>query len=151
MPRELRKPQIPDEKIVRERDENSKKRQKCNFDAHHGVRPLQTMNPGVKVWITDRDSEAIVVNRSDSRSYQVESEEGTYRRNRRHLIMLPEDQPEQDEQESIDQSSENTQSKGSHSQSGHSSTQPSTGSNSHTRTRSGRSSIPPSRLEPNWK
>ena len=148
--KESRKPQIPNEKIIRERDENSKKRQKYNFDTHHGVRPLQTMNPGTKVWIADRDSEAIVVNRSDSRSYRVELEDGMYRRNRRHLIMLPEDQPEQEEQESVDQSSRNAQSEVTHSQSCHTSNQPSTG-DCHTRTRSGRASIPPSRLEPNWK
>ena len=151
--RRLRKPQVPNEKVVRERDENRKKQQKYNFDTHHGVRPLQTLNPGSKVWIVDRDSKAVVVNQSDVRSYQVESEDGTYRRNRRHLIVLPEDQPEQDERESIDQTSGDTHTDvdGSHTQRGPSSTQPSTGSNSHTCTCSGRASVPPSRLEPIWK
>ena len=40
------------------------------------------------VWIADRDSEAVVVNQNDVRSYQVESEDGTYRRNK--VIVLPE-------------------------------------------------------------
>lgn len=43
--RESRKPQIPNEKIIRERDENSKKQQKCNFDTNHGVRPLTSDEP----------------------------------------------------------------------------------------------------------
>ena len=51
--RRLCKPQVPNEKVVRERDENRKKQQKYNFHTHHGVRPLQALNPGSRVWITE--------------------------------------------------------------------------------------------------
>ena len=67
-------------------------------DDDDGVRPLQMMNPGTKMYELQRLQSFIVVKRSD---FHVESEDGTYRRNWHHLIMLPEDRPEQGEQESI--------------------------------------------------
>ena len=40
---ELRKPEVPDVNIVRERDKQLKEKQKENFDNHHGAGSLHGM------------------------------------------------------------------------------------------------------------
>ena len=47
------------------------------------------------MWVPDRNSEAIVQDETSPQSYEVETNEGYYRRNRRDLIQLPE-QPAQE-------------------------------------------------------
>lgn len=39
--------------------------------------------------MTDRGSDATVVTEAAPRSYEVQTPDGTYRRNRRHLVVLP--------------------------------------------------------------
>ena len=48
------------------------------------------------MWVPDRSTEATVVDEVDHRSYEVETSDGTYRRNRRDIVLLPE-QPIRDE------------------------------------------------------
>ncbi len=98
MPREQLKPQVPDLKSLKEREERLKTRQQSNFDRYHGVRELPPLWPGQKVWMPDRETEAQVVQEAGTRSYEVQTSDGTYRRNRRALVQLP-DPPNQAEVE----------------------------------------------------
>ncbi len=87
--REQRVPKTPDFSVVVARDEREKRRQKENFDAHHGARELPTLSPGDTVWCKDRQSPAQVVEETAPRSYVIQTPEGTYRRNRRHVVATP--------------------------------------------------------------
>ena len=90
MTRESLKPVVPDYALLREREEQYRNRVQNNYDRHHGVRDLEPLSPGQTVWIPDREEEAQVVQETDTpRSYEVQTSEGTYRRNRRALIDLP--------------------------------------------------------------
>ena len=104
--REQRAPKVPDPKEVRVRDMNVKLRQKKNFDTHHGVRHLPTVEPGVRVWIPAREVEATVDSEVAPRSLQVTTDEGSeLRRNRRDMITLPTEQSEKTHQEPEPQNS----------------------------------------------
>ena len=85
----------PDSTLVRNRDKQQKQRQERTFNRRHGARELPELVPGDAVWVPDRNSEATVQDETTPRSYEVETAEGTYRRNRRDLIQLPE-QPMQE-------------------------------------------------------
>ena len=75
---------------IPERDERIKTRQQRNFDHHHGVRELTPLIPGQTVWMPDREQEAQVTQEVGTRSYEVQTSEGTYRRNRKALVQIPE-------------------------------------------------------------
>ena len=75
---------------LRERDEQLKPQQKCNYDKHHGVREPPTLTPGERVWVPDRNAEASVQGEVAQRSYEVTTPDGTFHRNRRDLIQLQE-------------------------------------------------------------
>ena len=124
-------PSVPDSSVVRKRDQQSKDRQERNFNSHHGVRELPQLFPDETVWVPDRNSEATVVSEPVSRSYQVNTQDGTYRRNRRDLIQMPE-----------------------HSDDGNTTTDPAdpnAASNAAVKSRSsGRETRPPNRLDPSW-
>ena len=85
-----RVPKAPDLTAVRMRDERAKSRQKRNFDAHRGARDLPTLSPGEWVWLPDRQESGRVVDETAPRSYVVDTPEGIFRRNRQHLIAIPE-------------------------------------------------------------
>ena len=122
--REILKPQVPDPNYVREKDEGLKSRQESNYNRYHGVREMPPLNPGQIVWMPDREEEAQVMQEAGTRSYEVQTSEGTYRRNRRALVHLP-DSPSR-----VQPIEENM-------------TEPSV-------RRSGRESRPPNRLDPSW-
>ena len=52
--RQARKPQVPDMKLVVEREEEQRQKQKANFDRRHMARDLSPVLPGDLVWIPDR-------------------------------------------------------------------------------------------------
>ena len=89
MTRDSLKPTVPDPILLREREEQYKNRVQSNYDQHHGVIELEPLKTGQKVWIPDRGEEAHVVQEAGTRSYQVQTPDGTYRRNRRALVDLP--------------------------------------------------------------
>ena len=60
MLRSKRIPQIPETEAVKDKDEENKRRQKENFDRHHGARELSDLSPGDSVWLPDRKTEAVV-------------------------------------------------------------------------------------------
>ena len=88
--RESRKPQVPDEEVVRERDKLLKDKQKENFDKQHGVRAIPSLKTGQLVWLPNSETEAHVEEQvaTIERSYTVNTTQGQVRQNRRDLIEL---------------------------------------------------------------
>ena len=54
-------PVVPDNDKLREKDGRQKRQQQQSFNARHRANPLPHLNPGDRVWISDRESEAEVV------------------------------------------------------------------------------------------
>ena len=104
-----------------------KTRQQSSYNSRHGARELTPLNPGETVWIPDREQEATVTQEADTRSYKVQTSDGTYRRNRRALVHLP---------DSIDGQSDDTNL-------GTNASEPS-------ERRSSCVTHPPDRLDPSW-
>ena len=136
MTRDSRKPAIPDLSLLREREEQYKARVQNNYDQHHGVIELEPLDPGQKVWIPDRGEEAHVVQEAGTWSYQVQTPEGTYRRNRQALVDLP-------NSDTIDSNMTSDAETNTPSQ-----TNSSVSENSVRR--SSRETCPPDRLDPSW-
>jgi len=80
-------PRWPDlTKCVQQRTARLEKNAK-NFDHRHRVRSLRPLYPGEDVWIVDLQSYGSVVQRRpEPRSYDVQANGKTYRRNRGHLV-----------------------------------------------------------------
>ena len=81
-------PEILDYNKFRKCDKQFKLRQKSNYDHCHAVHPLPTIPDNTKIWITteDRQTSGQVVSSADApRSYVVQANIGTVRRNRHHL------------------------------------------------------------------
>ena len=134
--RAQREPNIPDLSLVRSRDRRNKARQKRNFDSHRGVRELSPLLPGDKVWLQQRECEGEISDEVAPRSYTVESEDGTVRRNRRDLIRLP-----NTELQELNEASEELPAN----QENESDARPQP-----ELPRSSRTSQPPDRLDPSW-
>ena len=83
-----RVPKVPEQAVVKEMESQVKGLQKINFDHRHRAVELPELNPGDKVWITDRKIEGNVVKRVAPRSYIINTTIGEYRRNRRFLTLL---------------------------------------------------------------
>ena len=130
--REQLKSKVPNPNALLNKESQIKCRQQENYDRYHGVRKLQPLNSGQTVWMTDRQQEAQVMGEAGTRSYEVQTSDGTYRRNRRALVELP-DPPNQEgsDEATMDTSSDTT-------------AEPTT-------RRSSRESRPPDRLDPSWK
>lgn len=125
-------PQLPNKTILEQKEKKLKEKQKQNFDNRHKVSTLKPLKPGEDVWIPDTQSKGTVVKETEPRSYTVQTSEGTYRRNRRHLISLPQTDDTCGNEQSATVNQELTPS--------NQVSQPIV------RTRSGRLSIPPDRL-----
>ena len=126
--RSQRVPAVPDPDTVRANDAKVKSRQKENYDSHHGVKVLPSLAPGVCVWMPDRQTEARVDREVGPQSFEVNTSDGTYRRNRRDLITLP-DPSDSDSSDQIEST---------------------TPSESNEPRRSNRTSRPPERFDPSW-
>ena len=85
----------PSPGLVRQRDFDTKLSYRHNYDRHHQVRPLPPLSPGDTERVrTDNEKSWTntggITNRVDTpRSYTVQTESGVYRRNRRHLRVVP--------------------------------------------------------------
>ena len=89
--------------FLQNKDEAIKSRQKQNFDERHNARPLSTLQLGDKVWLSEEETMATVQSDAGTTSYNVNTESGsTLRRNRRHLVVIPEEENIQTEQNSTD-------------------------------------------------
>lgn len=62
---------------------------KLNFDARHSAKPLHVLQQGDQVWIKDRKETATVREKVHERSYLVDTQKSTFRRNRVQLNKLP--------------------------------------------------------------
>jgi hypothetical protein len=137
-----RVPKVPDPETVRANDRQLKARQKKDHDSHHGVRSLSPLAPGDSVWVRDRRAEATVDQEVSPRSYEVTTSDGSYRRNRRDLIRLPDSSDHCPDRDSVETYNHTTTSEPD--------TQESQSSPSVELRRSKRSSRPPERLDPSW-
>ncbi|MGH0124947.1 UNVERIFIED_CONTAM: hypothetical protein FKN15_020833 [Acipenser sinensis] len=83
-------PQWPDLKDFRDKDEKIQNRQISDFNRRHGVKELPELYIGDHVWIKQPLSKGTVMEQADTpRSYVVETNKGVVRRNRRQLVVTP--------------------------------------------------------------
>ena len=82
-------PSLPITEKLREKERRIRDRIKRNFDKRHGVKNLKPLSPGDTVWIPEHEAGGTVVRESNTRSYVVQTDNGTFRRNRRDLILMP--------------------------------------------------------------
>ena len=127
--RERRKPKVVDFYGLEEKDDCLKERQKQNHDTRHRAKELPQLEPGDYVWITDRETSGKVVEHAAPRSHIVETPEGSFCRNRKHLVRMPE--PEIESVPDRRTHSEQTTTRV-------------------TRSKTGRAPQPPMRLDPSW-
>ena len=136
--RSQRQPRLIDPESVRRKDEVNKERQKRNFDSNRGARQLPPLESGDLVLLPDKEVEGEVVEEVAPQSYMVDSPDGTYRRNRKDIICLPNTQ--------LNESGDNT-ADAQRDESGNNTASTMT---SATVRRSSRCSHPPERLDPSW-
>ena len=104
---------------------------KRNFDRYHKAKELPPLQPGDTVWIPETQSSGTVGEQSGARSYRVHTDGREMRRNRRHLVRMPQT-PQQQTEESTNDSETADRHR--------------TDETGVTRTRSGRTVNPPERL-----
>ena len=85
-------PKVPDPETLRCKDQVTKQKYKLYYGNRHGVRNLKSLEPNqpVRVKLDNEKGwtkEGYVVQSDPSnRSYQVETDQGTFPRNRQHLL-----------------------------------------------------------------
>ena len=82
-------PRLPDSQALRQKEGEMRQRQKKTFDSRHKAQSLHPLSPGESVWLPDQGTDGKVIEESGPRSYTVQTPDGKYRRNRRHIISLP--------------------------------------------------------------
>ena len=86
-----------------QRREMASKRQTEAYDRYNRVRPLNTLQTGDTVWVQDAKTGGTVVGQAGSpRSYFVQTPTSRLRRNRRHLVPTPNAQVEPTENDDVD-------------------------------------------------
>ena len=123
-------PCLPNKTILKQKEMRMRERQQDNFNNYHQAKQLRPLQVGEQVYIPDNSSEGTVIEESTTRSYIVQTDGGTYRRNRRQLLPLP---------ATTDVTEQNSQSENV-------SETPDSLPSDACRTRSGRISRPPERL-----
>ena len=84
----------PDMDKLREREAGSKETQRLNFNQRHNAIPLRSVQPGTPVHIKDMGTTGTIAGAAETpRSYLVETENGTVRRNRSHVNPIPTNTP----------------------------------------------------------
>ena len=87
-------PSWPDMDKLREREEGSKETQRLNFNQRHNAIPLRSVQPGTPVHIKDMGTTGTIARAAETpRSYLVETENSTVRRNRSHVNPIPTNKP----------------------------------------------------------
>ncbi|KAM7281966.1 uncharacterized protein ISCGN_002124 [Ixodes scapularis] len=93
---QLLEPKLPDQKELRHYEQENRNRQKQYFDRRHGVRQLDPLGSGERVWVIDLKRTGVVQKKAHTpRSYWITSEGQEIRRNRTHLIPFPNQQDKQ--------------------------------------------------------
>ena len=91
-------PEIVDRETVHRRDSKAKLSNKFHFDRRHGAQSLPELLPGDTV-LQKLDGEkswsdpATVLRQCAPRSYEIKTQKGLYRRNRKHLMRTPRPPP----------------------------------------------------------
>ena len=86
-------PKLPNFEQLQKTERAYKLRQAENDNKRNRTSVLPELNPGDKVWIPDKNSPAVVIQKSPQpRSYVVKTEQSLLRRNRRHLIPNPKEE-----------------------------------------------------------
>ena len=83
------KPKLPNHNALRAKEGEIRKRQQNNFNLHYKAKALEPLLPGETVWIPDYNATGTVTKEAASISYEVKTESGQYRSNRRLIIPLP--------------------------------------------------------------
>ena len=90
-------PQWPDLDNPRARESISKSKQEMVFNTRHNAKPLPSIEPGTKVFVKDLQRLGKVIEAASTpRSYKVETQTSTIRRNRAHLTPMPNQQEQLD-------------------------------------------------------
>ena len=139
-------PCLPNHTLVRRKEEQIRERHQRNFNQHHGARDLEPLKTGNFVWVTDKKSEGTIVRETDPRSYLVQTSHGTYRRNRRHLVLIPQSQNTSCEDNAANENSNTSTENAGNKISSDTQTSTEPQVDGGIRTRSGRISRPPQRL-----
>ena len=85
--REKLQPKVPDKEKVKHQDMIAKEK---DFDKYHKAKETPPLAPGERVWIPDRESEALVESEVAPRSYEFTTSDGsTVRRNQSSVRRLP--------------------------------------------------------------
>ena len=83
-------PKLPNLKHLQKTERAHKLQQAENYNKPHRASVLPELNPCDKVWIPDKNSPAVVIQKSPQpRSYIFKTQQSLLRRNRRHLIPNP--------------------------------------------------------------
>ena len=85
-------PKLPHYTEFKECDKKFKQLQKSNYDSRHGVHQLPSIPDDSDVWVTTERGQTSgqVVSRADTpRSYMIQTDGGTMRKNRHHLTVVP--------------------------------------------------------------
>lgn len=88
-------PALPDLRRLHQREREKRWMDSKHFNQRHRVKNLTTLSPGDPVWVTDMKSPGTVTAAHHTpRSYLVSGPHGTIRRNRHHLVPMPEQRHE---------------------------------------------------------
>ena len=86
--RDQRLPTVPNYPEAAERDKVEKQRQAMNYNQRHAAKELPVLLLGSSVYVPDRRVPGKLYQPA-TRSYLLQTDEGMYRRNCRHLIEIP--------------------------------------------------------------
>jgi len=87
-------PKWPETEQLRKTEPEYKHKQAENYNRRHRASALPEVKPGGKVWVTDQSSPFVIVQKSLApRSHQVKTDQSLLRRNRRHLVETPTPSP----------------------------------------------------------
>ena len=88
-------PKAQHDQVIRQKEEAYRTKQQHNFNLRHRATNLPTLHRGDSVWIRDQDSQGtILAKASQPRSYIVETNHGTVRRNRSALVTTSDQTPQ---------------------------------------------------------
>lgn len=98
------KPKLPDHQAIHKSMLQEKEKTANSFNKRHRTKPLKELKKDDVVYITDKQSQGIIVSQSgEPRSYLVETDKRKIRRNRKFLVPLPTEDSMQAEEYCTDQ------------------------------------------------
>ena len=87
---ETLQPALPDLQALQHKERERRWIDAKCFNQRHRARDLTKLSPGDHVWISDAKAQGTVISKHHSpRSYLVSGPQGTLRRNRHHLVLMP--------------------------------------------------------------